>query len=443
MRTLIQAPTSFLTAVVAVGFALLHSCEPADGQNAAPRPQDVFRYDTEYPFIDYSGTRTTDPIAELQSAISHGDIGLEFDGHRGYLDSLLQALGIDVASQMLVFSKTSLQIEGIHSQTPRAIYFNDDTYVAWIQKAGAIEIASMDPQLGPVFHTLDQSPDVDPGFDRHVGRCLQCHDSLSLTGGGVPRFITGSGYTGTSGEMISHEGRILTSDRTPLRSRWGGWYVSGYSEQVHLGNIVVRDVADLQDLEGLRIGNLEDLDALLDTSTYLSNKSDIVALLILEHQVSVQNAITRCSYDTRRALYEAEQGDEAAGSVERVASIAEPLVEALFRVYAGRITGRITGTSGFAEQFEARGPRDKEGRSLRELDLSTRLFKYPLSYVVYSAAFDALPEVSRKQVYRRIAAILRGEDRSGNFDHLSAEDRTVIYEILRDTKPEVFLSRQP
>lgn len=432
MRTLIQTPTSLLVA----GLALLSACGP--GESFVDEPaEDVPRYDNEYPFMDYSGSRTTDPITALGSAVARGDVSLEHDVHRGYLDSLLQALGIDVASQMLVFSKTSLQIAGIHSTTPRAIYFNDNTYVAWIQEAKNIEIASMDPQLGPVFHTLDQRPDVDPRFNRQTRRCLECHDSLSLTGGGVPRFITGSGYTGTAGELVSHEGRILTSDRTPLRSRWGGWYVSGHhGDQVHLGNIVVGDIAELQDLEGMRIGNLEDLDSLLDTSRYLNNKSDIVALLVLEHQVTVQNAITRCSWDTRRLLYDTEQGDATADNNERIASIAEPLVEALFRVNAGRITGRISGTSGFAEQFAARGPRDKVGRSLRELDLRTRLFKYPLSYVIYSAAFDALPEVIRNQVYRRIAAVLRGEDGSGSFDHLTAEDRTAIDEILRETRPE-------
>ena len=198
MRTLIQAPVSILAA----GLALLSSCGPGESIVDEPAEQ-VPRYDNEYPFMDYSGSRPTDPVSVLRSAIGRGDISLEHDGQRGYLDSLIQALGIDVASQMLVFSKTSLQIDGIHSTTPRAIYFNDDTYVGWIQEAKNIEIGSMDPQLGPVFFTLDQSPDVDPRINRQSRRCLECHDSLSLSGGGVPRFITGSGYTGTSGELSS------------------------------------------------------------------------------------------------------------------------------------------------------------------------------------------------------------------------------------------------
>ncbi len=51
----------------------------------------------------------------------------------GYLRSMLKALQIDIDSQVLVFSRTSLQTGFISDRTPRAIYFNDDTYVAWVQ----------------------------------------------------------------------------------------------------------------------------------------------------------------------------------------------------------------------------------------------------------------------------------------------------------------------
>jgi hypothetical protein len=255
---------------------------------------------------------------------------------------------------------------------------------------------------------------------------LRCHDSYSLTGGGVPRFITGSGYTNTEGNLVSHEGWILTSDRTPLRSRWGGWYVSGYhGDQVHLGNIAVEDPADLQSLERLRIGNLENLDAVLDASAYPTNTSDIVALMVLEHQVRVQNAITRANFDAISAPAGAD-----------VAAIAEPLVEALLLVGEAKLAGPMMGTSGFARTFEARGPHDSLGRSLRQLDLEQRLFRYPLSYLIYSAAFEALPAAVRNQVYARLNEILGGSDASDASAHLAAADRRAIDEILRETKAD-------
>lgn len=405
---------------------------PSAGAAGVARP---LRYDTEYPAIGYSTTAPTGSIAALEGRLERGEAALAFDAERGYLDSLLAALEIGVESQVLVFSKTSLQVESISAANPRAIYFNDDTYVAWVPGGQGLEIATLDAALGPVFYALTQGGIAGPKLERKLGECLRCHDSYSLTGGGVPRFITGSGYTDVDGNIAAHEGWILTSDQTPLRSRWGGWYVSGrHGAQVHLGNIAVRDVAELERLEELRRGNLDDLDSVLDTSVYATNRSDIVALLVLEHQVHVQNAITRASWDAR-SLLAGTGGDAAADVVEtQIGAIVEPLVEALFLVDEAELTDRITGTSGFAETFMARGPRDAHGRSLRDLDLSTRLFKYPLSYTIYSRAFEALPGVIKDRVYARIDEILSGVDASAPYARLTSADRTAIGEILRATQ---------
>lgn len=439
--------------------------EAPDAPDATPAQEDpaALRYAAEYPAIGYAETALTDPVARLRERLAAGDTAFEFSGERGYLDSVLEVLGIDPASQLLVFSKTSLQVQGILPETPRAIFFNDATYVAWTQGAPTIEIASMDPNLGPVFYTLEQRDAVDAPFERQLGRCLRCHDSYSLTGGGVPRFILGSGYIGTDGNLVSHEGWILTSERTPLRNRWGGWYVTGsHGEQVHLGNLIVQDVAALQDLDSLRIGNLANLDGFVDTSPYPARYSDIVALLVIEHQVALQNLITRVNWDTRTAL---EAGDRQGGAVPGravaveaateaagvsapetlVTEIAEPLVRAMLFADAVELAGPIEGTSGFAEQFAARGVRDAAGRSLRDLDLTRRVFRYPLSYLIHSEAFDALPGVTRTYVYRRIHEILAGDDPNGDFAHLSQVDRTAVREVLADTKSEFaeFLEAEP
>ena len=97
----------------------------------------------------------------------------------------------------------------------------------------------------------------------------------------------------------------------------------------------------------------------------------------------------------------------------------------------------VTGVSTFTKTFPQRGPRDKQGRSLRDFDLKTRLFRYPLSYMIYSAAFDALPDMARERVYRRIFDVLTGKDQSKTFARLSAENRRAALEILRETKPNV------
>jgi hypothetical protein len=243
----------------------------------------------------------------------------------------------------------------------------------------------------------------------------------------VPRFITGSGYIGRDGNIAAHEGWILTSDRTPLRSRWGGWYVSGFhGEQVHLGNIVIDSIYDLEDLASLRDGNREDLRGLLDVSPYLTDKSDIVALLVLEHQVTVQNAIVRLNWDTRQSL-------ETTGSPGEVD--VEPLVRALLLAGTPAFTDPIRGTAGFADGFVERGLQDADGRSLRDLDLRSRLFRYPLSYVIHSGAFAAMPRDAVRIVLRRVRGELTGEDARIEDLPGTAADRMAAWEILSATAP--------
>lgn len=438
---LVDAALALLTATVLILAACRpDSTEPKVSAPTEARPLDgaEFRYDREYPSIRYTLTPARNRVARLIDALDDGTQSLDFQPDRGYLGSLLDALEIEDTTQMLVFSATSLQADGIRPETPRAIYFNDDTYLAFVQQAPTLEIATMDEDLGPVFYTLAQDAAIRPAFERQIGACLRCHDSYSMTGGGVPRFIVGSGYIGTQGQLISHEGWILTSDSTPLRFRWGGWYVSGlHGEQVHLGNFFVDDVTRLEQLEQLRVGNLSDLTGVLDTSRYPTDYSDIVALLVFGHQTRVQNVMTRVSYDLRTLLAsDPDRPAATANSGVAIAEIVEPLVQALTLTDEAPISDRITGTSGFTEYFSALGPRDSQGRSLRDLNLTERLFEFPLSYMIYSAAFDALPAEATQYVYGRLDQILRGADTSAEFAGLDQRLREAALEILLATKPE-------
>jgi hypothetical protein len=427
-----------LAVAVAAVLALSRDARRPSGDAAAPPPAPVeaLRYDAEYPSIRYAQTEPTDRIAELRTSLASGAARLAFGAAgRGWLDPLLAALEIDPASQVLVFSRTSLQSRRIHPSTPRAIYFNDDVYVAWVRD-GPIEIAATDPRLGVNYYLLEQTP-AAPAFEREFSRCLSCHDSYSLSGGGVPRFIVGSGYTGANGELVSHEGWILVTDRTPFKSRWGGWSVTGrHGAEVHLGNVIIRDLADFQRLEELRVGNIEALDGLFDVRPYRATTSDIVALLVLEHQVNAQNEIVRFSWDARTALAADAGAAPSPATLERIEAAAEPLLETLLFVDAIDYTSPVSGSPQFVAQFAARAARDGQGRSLRDLDLVTRLFKYPLSYTIYSPSFDALPETAKALLYRRLAAILRGVDGGAAFAGIAAADRAAILDILTATKPD-------
>jgi hypothetical protein len=400
----------------------------------------------EHPAISYSKETPTDPVSRLAQRLSRGEEQLEFDLKQGYLPSLLKKLNVPVSSQALVFSKTSLQIEQILPRRPRALYFNDDIYVGWIPNAPLIEFASVDPKLGTVFYTLDQES-APPRLERRTTDCVSCHDGSST--GGVPGLIMRSVYPDRDGNAILRANNFLTTDRSPWQERWGGWYVTGtHGDPVHMGNLMAahhviaigRNAQAYVAQMDLNAGaNLKDVRNKFDSAYYLSPHSDVVALLVLTHQTNVHNLITRMNYEARIAIFEQKISEEArdlspAQIPIGLRNTAETLVSAMLFTGEPQLAGPVIGTSGFAEQFALSGPRDRKGRSLRDLDLNRRLFRYPLSYLIYSEAFDALPDPAKVLIYLRLREILSGNDTGQQFAHLSQEDRTAILQILDETK---------
>jgi hypothetical protein len=366
----------------------------------------------------------SDPISEFGDRLKGGTAKLEFEPKHGYLLSLLKQLDVPVSSQTLVFSKTSLQSEGISPKTPRALYFNDDTYVAWVQGTGSIEIMSVDPARGAGFYMLSQENDGRPEFERITGHvCSACHYDQSMKKF-VPHLTFFSVIPDEKGDV---EGTypLSTTDSSPMEERWGGWYVTGtHGTQRHLGNIVLKNarspMGNLSGIDFAKSSNVTDLSTRFDTSKYPTPHSDIVALLVLAHQTDVQNLITLAGAKNDAPIEEA----------------GEQLVKTMLFSGAVPFKEPVKGSSQFTTEFSQRGPRDRAGRSLRDLDLKTRLFKYPLSYMIYSKSFDQMPDNVKGYVYRRLSQVLSGSDRSRDFAHLSASDRTTILEILRETKPD-------
>lgn len=388
-----------------------------------------FRYDVEYPMIGYGTTPPTDAFTRAMEAVDPDQLAHDPLG-RGYLDAVLDALDIDPASQILVFSKTSLKQRFIDAENPRSLFFNDEVYVGFVPGSSTLEIGAMDPVLGPVFFDFAQDPAKQPRVKQETGRCLRCHDSYSMTGGGVPRFMLSSVYAGPDGNLVSHELSEITDTSTPLERRWGGLYVTGtHGAQKHLGNFVIRDVSVLRGKEIAGIGNLTTLDSLVNLDGYVRQTSDIVALLVLEHQIEVQNRITRLNYDSRVAL---EKGplDEAA-----LDAMTQPLLDSLFMAHEAPLGAPVAGSTEYAENFVKRGPVDSQGRSLRDFDLQTRTFRYPLSYLVYSDAIAALADPVREHLFGRIRAVLENAPEAPEYPHLSADQRSAILGILRDTAP--------
>ena len=393
--------------------------------------------------INYLTASTSDPVARLQERLDRGAATLRHEEGHGYLKSVLEQLKVSPTSQVLVFSKTSFQHSRIAPRTPRALYFADDVYVGWVQGGEVLEFASVDPQLGAVFYLLDQSKTERPVFQRETHTCLQCHHSPKTQE--VPGHLVRSIYPNRAGTPVFSAGAFVSSHESPLKERWGGWYVTGtHGDQRHMGNVVMKLSEKPENLDRESGANVTDLTGRVETGPYLTRHSDIVALMVLEHQTQTHNAITRLNHETRIALHQEAGINRALGrptgsisptTERRIKSHVENLVRALLFANETRLTSPIAGTSGFAEQFAARGPRDGRGRSLRDFDLKTRMFKYPCSYLIDSEAFDALPEIARTRVYQRLREVLTGRDQSPEYAHLTPDDRRAILQILIDTKP--------
>lgn len=405
----------------------------------------AFAQDFEQAPIHYSQARPDNRVSKLIERINAGQAKLTYDEQTGYLSSLLKELDVPVTSQILVFSKTSLQRHRISPRSPRALYFNDDTYVGFCQLGDVLEISVADPQLGAVFYTLSQIDEDKESFVRQTDNCLICHGSSQTKE--VPGHVVRSLFVNSSGMPLLAAGSTRIDQTVPFEKRWGGWYVTGtHGKQKHLGNLVMpgRDVPS--DIDNSAGQNVTDLGDRFDTSEYLAPHSDIVALMVLEHQTDAHNYITRANFVTRQALHYQEalnkelkepEGHVWDSTKSRLKSASEPLLEYLLFSGETPLTDKISGTSKFAEEFAARGPCDSRGRSLRDFDLQRRLFKYPCSYLIYSESFAALPKQGKDYVLKRMFEVLSGQDQSKQFAHLSAGDRQAILEILRDTLPDL------
>ncbi len=427
----LRFPAVWLTLALAIAV----SAVPARAQ-VAVRGQGFVPFSEEP--INYLTNEVNDPVARLQKKLDEESISLTYKEPQGYLKAVLDFLEIPISSQTLVFSKTSFQYRKISPNTPRALYFNDDVYVGWVRDGKALEIASFDPKQGAIFYLLDQQPTRHPTFLRAELDCTQCHVAAGTRG--IPGVLLRSVYPTANGNTVPGTASFVTGHESPLKERFGGWYVTGaHGDQRHLGNAVVAD-RDHPELDTNAGANVTDLSSKFNTSDYLSKDSDLVAQLVLAHQTQMHNLITLVNYKTRITLHAEAKAGRAADALSEEAQAqykgpAEELLKYLLFVDEARLDGPIAGTSSFAREFAARGPRDPQGRSLREFDLKRRLFRYPCSYLIGSDAFDALPNPARDYIYSRLLEVLTGRDRSPAFAHLANDDRRAIFEILVATKP--------
>lgn len=398
-------------------------------------------HDVVIPYVPppQSPERLNDPVTNLSRRLASGAAKLTLDGRGGLglLSSVLRELKIPVSSQVLVFSKTSLQFEHITPRTPRAIYFNDNVYLGFVPESDRLELSAVDPEVGAVFYTLSQRPGARPSLVTDA-TCLQCHQVPATLG--VSGHLLRSVFVRSDGRLASELPSFLTDHRSPLAERWGGWFVSGtFSGDVHMGNALLRagqTDGSFDRAPGTGIANVA---TLFYSDLYLSPWSDVVALMVLDHQARMHNLIAKLHHD---AVAGTPQRD-ATGFPKVLNEDIEELLRYMLFVDEAPLKGPVAGPTKFAAEFERLGASDPQGRSLRQFDLRTRLFRYPCSYLIYSDAFLALPQPVKSRIYARLSDILSGRDATGPFGKLVSADRVAIASILTATHPEFGRAKSP
>lgn len=396
--------------------------------------------------IRYSETAPNDAAQRLERLMTAGKVKIDRTDAWTVLRDVMKQFNIPPESQVMVFSKTSKQNDRISPQTPRVVYFGDDAYVGY-SVGGSIEVATIDPKLGPIFYLLD--PHEEPQRPLHFQRdnsCLSCHGGPFSPE--VPGVLVRSVFPGPEGHPIMSQGSTVVDSTTPFTDRWGGWYVTGrHGSVLHRGNVTATEQDDQTiDIDFEKGANITDLRKFFDTAPYPRKTSDIIALMVLEHQTSVQNTLTKANHTSLRAMHmqtslQRELGEkvekEPVGTARRIIDhCAEDVVEAiLFKDEAELPAGGIEGDPAFQTAFTRRAPQSSDGRSLKDFQLLNRLFKHRCSYMVYSLTFQHLTAPLKKTVLDRLWTILEGRDTSGEYDYLIESERGHIRRILAETLP--------
>ncbi|BCU78425.1 hypothetical protein [Luteolibacter sp. LG18] len=385
----------------------------------------------EQPPIGYSKAVAKDPAGMLVD----GSLKLTATTPLERLKEVLARLNVPVESQVLVFSKTSKQNPLIDPGNPRALYFSESTYVGYVP-GGQIEIISHDPVLGPVFRTLDAGGPAAPVAQRQTADCLSCHGTARTLD--VPGVLVRSVFADADGRPLLEFGSVDVNATTPLEQRWGGYYVTGRSSLPHLGNRFFRN-GEQPDTSTAAV-QLDQVGDRVDPAKYPRATSDIVALLVLEHQCQVYNLMTSASYRYRRMSWMSRAFDAKAdpdhGTAGKLADDdALKIVDALLFKDAAPMGDGVEGDEAFQTAFAKRFPVTGEGDSLTEFHLGAKLFKNRCSYMVYSEVFQSLPMRVKTAVVKRLGAILEAPEEMEGYGYLKKPERERIVDILRETLP--------
>ncbi len=382
-------------------------------------------HEIEGPPHHYWERTPQDRFTRLKGDFESGTISLDRSSEQAFLRSLLRALDVPASSQMLVFSTTSLQLSLISPANPRALYFNEEVYVGHVP-GGRLEIVSLDPELGAIFYIFDNPPPGQPIRIERSTRCMNCHAGDDT--GHVPGLVIKSVVPGPRGGSLTAYRSGQTGHEIPLTDRFGGWYVTGAADFTnHWGNLTGRlnegTLTTLPNPPGERFS----------FDRYPVATSDLLPQLLHEHQAGFVNRVVEAGYRARTILHQSG-GDLSALQIEELDRQAGIITRyLLFANEAPLPAGGIVGDAAYRQDFQRNSRSAADGRSLKDFDLRTRLFKHRCSYMIYSSGFAGLPPDLKRRVYRELKSALGVDNAAADFAYLPAAEKTAIRQILRET----------
>ncbi|MFZ4765861.1 MAG: hypothetical protein ACOYMN_12995 [Roseimicrobium sp.] len=372
-------------------------------------------------------TEPDDPFSKFIARVEKGEVKLDARAsEKDFVAAFLRALEVPASSQLWVFSGTSLQSGRISPHTPRAIYFNEETYVGYVP-GGQMEISSLDPERGMIFYIFDIPRDGGNVRFQRSERCMNCHAGDAQFK--LPGLAGESVIPGPNTGSLDAFRRGLSGHTIALEDRFGGWVVTGAPASLqHHGNATGDLNAGKMTLTSVKPGTD------FDPQRYPAPTSDLLAHLVFEHQVGFTNRVTEARYLTR-AMMAAGKGrlrnEDAKVLDAKAAELASYL---LFANEATLPREGITGDSAFKTDFLRNRKAAPDGTSLKDFDLHTRIFKHRCSYMLYSRVFTTLQPEFKKLVYAKLSAAV-GETSAREYNYLPLPEKRAIRAIVGATLP--------
>jgi len=374
----------------------------------------------------YLEKQPRDPFTRIKPDLESGSLFYDDRKPLGYLESLLGKLKISKHSQQLVFSTTSLQLSRISPRNPRAIYFNEDLYLGYVP-GGQIEVIGIDPEIGAIPYIFSPPAGRDSRWHPRAirsRRCMNCHANSDI--GGIPGLLLSSVIPGPGGGSIDAFRQTETGHSIPYDLRFGGWHLTGNhtfpSSWANSTGVMSKSIVT-------KISNPPG--TFFNWNQYLVPQSEVIANLVLEHQVGFINRCLGATYRLRE-FFLLEESKDPAKRKERIAQEAVRIVEyALFLDEVPLPKPISFENSSFAKDFQGNGD------PLRQFNLKDRLMQRRCSYMMKSLSFEGLPDELKDIVFSQIkAAMTMPQSKlTAKFSYFGETERKEINEALETVFP--------